>query len=199
MKDSQDRILLGAFKLFLENNYEKVSTPTLEQEIGLTRGSIFYKVRNKEGLFKAVIDRYILHTQASENKLSNIVDTSLKNFIDLYLERVDSTMQGIMSLQIRNVHRAYFNLIYQALQYYPGFDTKIVKVFNDDLLFWKKIIEGALKNREIKSSCDIELTAMKFRYIYSGLSFEQSLMTGLNLNELRNLYYSYYNEIKNGK
>ena len=50
-----------------------------------------------------------------------------------------------------------------------------------------------------KQSCDIKELAQRFRYTYSGLSFERSILSGVDVEELRALYYSYYNEIKNEK
>ena len=62
MVDKEERknnILLGAFKLFLSKEYGDVVTADLEEATGVTRGAIYYKVKNKGGLYKAVIDRFI--------------------------------------------------------------------------------------------------------------------------------------------
>jgi len=194
-----DRILVPAFKLFLTYNYEKVSTSMLELETGLTRGAIFYKLKSKEEIFQAVIDKFILQTQSTNYKFSEIKSTTLKKFIAEYLQRVDYTMEKILSFEIENLHRAYFSLIYQALQYYPGFDKKITDIFSSELILWETIIQKAKEVGEIKASCDTKVTAQKFRYTYSGLSFEQSLLKGLDTNELKKIFYSYYNDIKNEK
>lgn len=189
-----DRILLPSFKLFLTNNYDSVSTTKLEDATGLTRGAIYYKLRTKEEIFNAVVNKYILKTHTSI-----IIADSLSGFIDEYLDRIKNRMEYMLSLGIENMHRAYFRLLYQAIQYYPDFDQKIVAIFNDDLERWKAIIQHAKNKGEIKQSCNVEELAQRFRYTYSGLSFERSLLYGLNVEELRILYYHYYNEIKNEK
>lgn len=199
MEDSQNRILEGAFKLFLSMNYEKVTVPALEEEIGLTRGSIFYKTKNKDKLFQKVIETYVFNKQSVKNKFPQLAFTTFKEFIDEYLNRVENTMQSIIALGIRNPHRAYFNLLYQALQYYPGFDKKITEIFQAEIPMWENEINKGIISGEILPSIDAHLTAKKFRYIYSGLSFESSLLNGLKKRELKELYYSYYQEIKNGK
>lgn len=189
-----DRILLPAFKLFLTYNYERVSTSKLEEETGLTRGAIFFKHKTKESLFKAVIDRYILQFQSES---SNIQAESLKEYIDLYLEGIEIRMEQMQSLGIANVHRSYFNLLYQALQYYPDFSDKVTEMFCENIKKWEEIVSAAKESGEIKSICDIHKTAVQFKYIYSGMAFEYSLNRGLDVNELRKIYYAYYNEIAN--
>lgn len=189
-----DRILLPAFKLFLTYNYERVSTSKLEEETGLTRGAIFFKHKTKESLFKAVIDRYILQFQSES---SNIQAESLKEYIDLYLEGIEIRMEQMQSLGIANVHRSYFNLLYQALQYYPDFSDKVTEMFCENIKKWEEIVSAAKESGEIKSICDIHKTAVQFKYIYSGMAFECSLNRGLDVNELRKIYYAYYNEIAN--
>lgn len=189
-----DRILLPAFKLFLTYNYERVSTSKLEEETGLTRGAIFFKHKTKESLFRAVIDRYILQFQSES---SNIQAESLKEYIDLYLEGIEIRMEQMQSLGIANVHRSYFNLLYQALQYYPDFSDKVTEMFCENIKKWEEIVSAAKESGEIKSICDIHKTAVQFKYIYSGMAFEYSLNRGLDVNELRKIYYAYYNEIAN--
>lgn len=189
-----DRILLPAFKLFLTYNYERVSTSKLEEETGLTRGAIFFKHKTKESLFKAVIDRYILQFQSES---SNIQAESLKEYIDLYLEGIEIRMEQMQSLGIANVHRSYFNLLYQALQYYPDFSDKVTEMFCENIKKWEEIVSAAKESGEITSICDIHKTAVQFKYIYSGMAFEYSLNRGLDVNELRKIYYAYYNEIAN--
>lgn len=189
-----DRILLPAFKLFLTYNYERVSTSKLEEETGLTRGAIFFKHKTKVSLFKAVIDRYILQFQSES---SNIQAESLKEYIDLYLEGIEIRMEQMQSLGIANVHRSYFNLLYQALQYYPDFSDKVTEMFCENIKKWEEIVSAAKESGEIKSICDIHKTAVQFKYIYSGMAFEYSLNRGLDVNELRKIYYAYYNEIAN--
>lgn len=193
MKDyNLDRILIPAFKLFVTYNYEKVSTSLLEQETGLTRGAIFYKLRTKEDIFKAVVDKFILALQ-SENIP---VGDSLIDFIDRYVDRISVRMNKLIELNIDD-SKGYFSLIYQALQYYPGFGEKITNIFFENQKRWEEIVRVAQDSGEVKQSCDPKLVAQEFRYIYSGLSFERSLLSGLDVNELRELYYSIYNKIRN--
>lgn len=64
-EERRNQILVGAFKLFLEKEYADVTTADLEEIIGLSRGAIYYKVKNKGGLCKAVIDRFIFKSMSA--------------------------------------------------------------------------------------------------------------------------------------
>lgn len=105
-------------------------------------------------------------------------------------------MQRIESIGITNLHRNYFNIIYQATRYYPGFDNLISRIFENELSLWRQIVKNASDNKEIQQQLNIEEVAMRFRYIYSGLSFECSLKQGLDTILLKQLYDKYYEEIK---
>lgn len=189
-----DRILKPAFKLFLMYNYESVSTSKLEKETGLTRGAIFFKFKTKEALFKAVIDNYIISFQSGA---SSMQAQNLKEFIDLFLDGVEMRMKEMQQLGITNLARGYFNLLYQAVQYYPSFSDIIKEMFDNSIKEWENIVNKAKESGEIKTSCDVHSTALKFRYSYTGMSFENSLNQKLDINKLRELFYKYYEELKN--
>lgn len=47
-KDKTDYILQEAFKLFLSKEYVNVTTGDLEEATGITRGSIYYRTKNRD-------------------------------------------------------------------------------------------------------------------------------------------------------
>lgn len=196
-KDTKKKILEGAFRLFLQKNYEKVTIVDIEKSINLTRGAIFYHTRNKEELFIEVINTYIINTHDTIHKFKFDTNCTLKEFIDNYILSIHETMNKIRSFGIENVHQCYFSLIYQALKYYPGFGQLLTETFRKDYELWYSVVLKAYTSQEIKQDLVIESVAKQFRYIYSGLSFEHSLTHGLDITALRQLYYDMYNQIKN--
>lgn len=192
-----DRILRPAFKLFLMYNYESVSTAKLEEETGLTRGAIFFKYKTKEALFKAVIDKYVFDFKPGSLDIKGV--DSLKEFIDRFLIGIEERMKEMQSLGVPSIHANGFNLLYQAAKYYPEFNTKISAMFDLGVQIWENIIQKAKESGEIKPTCDVHKTALRFRYLYSGMAFEDSFSKGLNSDSLRDLFYSLYDELKNEK
>lgn len=192
-----DRILRPAFKLFLMYNYESVSTAKLEEETGLTRGAIFFKYKTKEALFKAVIDKYVFDFKPGSLDIKGV--DSLKEFIDRFLIGIEERMKEMQSLGVPSIHANGFNLLYQAAKYYPEFNTKISAMFDLGVQIWENIIQKAKESGEIKPTCDVHKMALRFRYLYSGMAFEDSFSKGLNSDSLRDLFYSLYDELKNEK
>lgn len=195
-RNTKKRILNGAFQLFLQKNYEKVTVSDIENCIQLTRGAIFYYTRNKEELFKEVINTYILKSGDTENKIKPDASCSLKDFIDLYVEHLNETMILQQKFGIDNFHRCYISLIYQALQYYPRFDELMNARFQQEYEMWYNIILRAFTKKEIKQDLIVENVAKQFRYLYSGLSFESSFKYSMDITALKQLYYMYYEQIK---
>ena len=61
---SRKRILMEAFKLFATMPYERVSFSVMEKEIGISRGSMIYYFKNKEGLFKEVVQGVVYKSRS---------------------------------------------------------------------------------------------------------------------------------------
>lgn len=72
-------------------------------------------------------------------------------------------------------------------------------MFDLGVQIWENIIQKAKDSGEIKPTCDVHKAALQFRYIYSGMAFEDSFNKGLNVDLLRDLYYSFYKELEYGK
>ena len=68
MKTNKAEIYKNAFRLFLQDNYEKVTVVKLEKAIGLSCRGIYHHTKDKLGLFKAVVDTYIFEPHKVENK-----------------------------------------------------------------------------------------------------------------------------------
>ncbi len=65
-------------------------------------------------------------------------------------------------------------------------------MFRQDYEFWKAAIQSAMDSGEIRSDLDLDDTAMMFRQVFFGLSFEQSFLRGLDTARLaRELRFVY--------
>ena len=84
----------------------------------------------------------------------------------------------------------------QANIYYPDFTDKVTELNNKEYQKWETELSKAIKNKEIKEEVDIKLTALQFRNIFLGMSFEKSLTDGLDVDLLLKTYLNIYNQIK---
>ena len=195
-KTTKDFIIDASFKLFLEKSYDKVTVPDIEAATGLTRGSIFYHVRNKEDLFVKVVDKYVVDTQRVKRRMQIQKETTLEEFLQKYIKGVKSTMDFMCSLSIKNIYKSYFFLVMQATLYYPHFEDKAKDLVDTENKAWEKIIKQAIQNGEIKDNTNIEDTVIRFRCGFLGLAFMKSLTEGMTIDELVKYYTNIYISLK---
>ena len=192
---TKDRIIEEAFKLFLINNFEKVSISKLEEAVGKTRGAIFYFFKNKEEIFNEVIDNYIIKTQNPYQKFNFDEDISLEQFIYRYINGINTTMSKMLTVSVVNIYKHYFSLYLQAARIYPNFSEIMTQNSIAEINLWEKVINRAIQTKEIKK-IDTRRYAILFRSCFLGLAFDRCLSYGLNTDELLTIYQDIYNQIK---
>lgn len=195
-KTRKDFIIDVSFKLFMEKSYDKVTVPDIEAATGLTRGSIFYHIKNKKDLFIKVIDKYIVDTQHIKKKMQVQKETTLEGFLQKYIKGVKNTMDFMHSLSIENIYKSYFYLIMQATAYYPHFDEKAQDMIDTEKKVWEKIIRQAIQSGEIDKDTNVKETIIRFRCGFLGLAFMKSLTEGLDIDELTEYYTAIYISLK---
>jgi AcrR family transcriptional regulator len=192
---TKDRIIEEAFKLFLNHNYEKVSISDLEEAVGKTRGAIFYFFKNKEEIFIAVIDTYIIKKQDPDEKFVFSEDLTLEQFIYRYVKGINTTMSRMLSLSVVNIYKQYFSLYIQASRIYPNFSEIMTQHSIVEINLWEKVISRAIQTKEIKK-VDPRHYAVLFRSCFLGLAFDRCLSYGLDTEELLTLYKDLYNQLR---
>ena len=104
VKGSETKRLIreAAYKQFLTKDYNTVPLKEIEKSLNLSRGCMSYHYPSKQELFIDVIDFYIFHKQDAKNKFKDISHTSLLEFIDYYIKRVEETMDAMKVYLIEN-------------------------------------------------------------------------------------------------
>ncbi len=198
MKQTKDIILQKSFKLFLKDNYEKVTVTDLEEVTGMKRGVIFYHARNKLQLFTMVVDKYILSLHNPDTLPQFHPDISLLKYIGAYIEYLQNMIQTVSKeSEDQYCLKSYFQFALQALKYYPHFSEKIEQIFSQEDAIWEKVIINARHTGEIRNIQNISETASLFRRMYFGLSFEKSFLDGLRLSQVHQNFLLIYNLLRN--
>ena len=68
--------------------------------------------------------------------------------------------------------------------------------FQKEHELWRKVIQKAKNNGEIKQDTDVKKTASLFRQVFLGMSYEQSFLNGLDVEELKDKFDSLYSLLK---
>lgn len=208
MKNTLEKIYEEAFKLFMTKHYELVTIRDLEQAIGMTRGAIFYYAKDKEDLFRKVIDKYFLESQTLHSKIdySKVEsDMTLKEFISEYVKGVDSVAKRVYKTamgnlrkksQMSNIDRSYLSLVLNIGYYYPDFNKRMNEIFGLEIKEWETVIRNAVSTGEIRTDVDPKIVAKQFHFIFHGLAFNSALEDGIRSTDLEALYLSLYDFIK---
>jgi len=192
-QDTKELILKESFKLFAWKRYEQVTVSDLERVTKLTRGAIFYYMKNKEHLFIEVLDKFML------NKNTPQVDAqvTLMSYIDLFIEQIKKTKKIMSLLGVKNMNFAYANIANQAIYYYPEFIKLAKEKENEELKNWLKVLQNAVQSGEINSTIDINEIANIIQLMYRGLCDTGVMLPeGIDLEETHKSLICLYNLIK---
>lgn len=197
-EERRNQILVGAFKLFLVKEYADVTTADLEEIIGLSRGAIYYKVKNKEGLYRAVIDKFVFELLSNSLEREELVSNE-KPFLSFIMNELTLTKERMNSVRNTLIYvnsTEYINLLSSAKFHYEGFNDRCKALDQEITQMWLTYYEKGLSARELNQSIDPPLVVSMFRSLYYGDSFIQSI-TGneLDIEELKNKYLLLYNSI----
>lgn len=202
MITNREEVIDKAFKVFLKMNYEKASISTLAKACGVVKTGVVYYFPHKLDLFIAVADKFVLQLQTPANKFTTSTNT-LAEFIDQYVAGVSNTMKGIVNLvdDGNNPYDCcpnfyYIHFLSQVRMYYPNVRQKIANIFQQEYEMWKNVIQKAKDDGEIKGDTDVSKAARLFREVFCGLSYEQSFLNGLNINNLNDSFQYLYSFLK---
>ena len=193
-QDTKDLILKESFKLFAYKRYEQVTVSDLERATKLTRGAIFYYMKNKEHLFIEVLDKYMLISyapQADDGQLT------LLSYIDLFVEQLKKTKKQMSSVGVKNMNFAYANIANQAIYYYPDFAKQVKEKDDKELKSWVNILQNAIQSGEVNAAIDVESVANIFQHTFTGLGNQGIILPeGIDLEETYKTFMCIYNLIK---
>jgi AcrR family transcriptional regulator len=210
-KDTEDKIYRAAYKLFISKPYEMVTVREMESAINMTRGAIFHYVKDKEQLFREVIERYYLKTQDIYNRVGEDVlekDITLLQFIDIYIAGVEKTVNKLYTdagvdknnldkqQLMSHLDRFYISLLLNAGFYLNDFVEKMDSLLRIEKNTWLFFIQKGIEKGEIKPNTDVKLFSELFMSIYFGKALRDSLKNGISTTGLKDLFLGIYNKIK---
>ena len=158
MNDTREYIIDKAFSLFLKDSYVAVSISDISNAIGLTKGALYHHFKNKEELFKAVIDKYFV---VNEIELNTETDTFLE-FSEACIRNAKETLQNIFSHGQEFEVINYMSLIADSFRHYPGFADQKIQFIQNETDKIKTILVKSIERGEIRSDIDTTLIAQSY-------------------------------------
>ena len=166
MGDTREFIIEQAYNLFISRSYEAVSVSDISKAIGFTKGAMYHHFTNKEMLFKAVIDKYLIITGI------NIRDTeiTLAQFIEESIKHTREIIHGIFGETPAFVPINYMSLIIDAFRHYPGFANDKENLLTNEIKKIKTIMDNAIAKGEIRNDINTSVMAANFFSISMGMA-----------------------------
>lgn len=166
MKDTREYIIDEAYKLFLNNSYEAVSISMISEAIGFTKGALYHHFRNKEELFRAVIDKHFpLHTVSVDMET-----ISLKEYTRVCISHTQKILEALFADEKEFIPVNYLSLIADCFRHYEGFAEQKNQVIDNFISQAETIIYNAIKRGEVRDDVDVPVIAMHYFSFSIGLA-----------------------------
>lgn len=166
MDNTKDFIIEESFKLFLNRSYEAVSISDISQAIGFTKGALYHHFKNKEELFRSVVDKYLFIPEA----IADIETISLSEYIQLCSVQAEKIIKTLFGFEMFFSPINYISMFADAFRHYPGY-AKLKGIFiNNEIEKTTKVLENAIKSGEIRADINPSLIATNFFSINMGLA-----------------------------
>lgn len=193
---SRKKILMEAFRLFAQMPYERVSFSLMEEAIGISRGSMIYYFKNKEGLFREVVQSFIFGA-SSIRAVPDAYKLSLYSFYSYFIEILEREKEQMSGMGVANINEALMRIENSALTYIPNFKSQTAQWYEEELQIWESVIEHAISTGEIKKNIAPVTVSHFFEDCYIGKSFHGVFTeTGYDTNKLKQTYDYIYSLLK---
>lgn len=165
MKYSREYIIRRAFDVFMDKGYDSASITVLQTELNMSRGAMYRYFKNKDELFRSVIDIYFFRFF---NRLKNepVENETIKNYIDSIHRRQKLLLSMFTRAGVTHtVFMNYTALMIQAVKHYPDFLIRFKEIQKSLLDNWKKALQNSINAGEIRDDLDIDIMASLFNNI----------------------------------
>ena len=193
--ETRKKLLRDAFVLFSTHSYEKVSFSEMEKKSLISRGSMVYYFKNKEGLFTEMLKNMIFKRSSVES-VPMAYRQSLISFYNYFIEMLNRGRDNLKEIGIQNMNRSMCFIEMSALSNLPGFREKALKWYEDERDIWCSVIEHAITSGEVEKNTNAMFVADMYEKIYLGNSFIGVFtIDGADLNKMKSDFDYLYNLI----
>jgi len=166
MENTKEFIIDEAYKLFLDHSYEAVSISDISKAIGFTKGALYHHFKNKEELFKCVVDKYLYIPDA----IVDVETVSLAEYIQIGIAEAEKIIKKLFGFTLVFTPINYMSMFADAFRHYPGYAELKGAFIGNEIEKTKKVLENAIKSGEIRDDINTSLIATNFFSINMGLA-----------------------------
>ena len=195
-KESRERILDVALKLFMRKGFHGTSLSTVASRAHVTKGGIYHYFNGKEDLYYQTLQAYF------EKKISTCWLDALKNltakefvrnrFVDIIENK--KRIQEMMGIAGDDAILYMFTFLYEATRKYPEFQKAIDEYDRRKYAVYTEIFRIAQKKKEIRADIDAELLAFELDNYMQQLQYMKFVNPALSRDDamLVRLFENYW-------
>lgn len=197
MKINREYILQKSFEQYLLRGYSGVSISVLQQQLNIGRATLYYYFKDKETLFKAILEKYFMEDIRSYETIAP--DITISELIEKRVAVSQKIKNNILLLNNQALNMSNFSaLLLFAYTHYPEFNRFIKNMQLYNILQWKKAISNSMNSFEVKPDVNIDVVAALFANIKDG--YESGVSAEPVMDTFLKTSYDYlYNLIKTDK
>ena len=165
-KDTANRILIQAMRIFLEKGYHGTSVDDITQAAGLTKGALYWHFRSKEDLLKRIVEEYE------------------KRFLDGLIQAVGEVQGGAhdkfekyfrynaaFSYYNRELCVSFATLAAELVGAHHGTEPEFRRIYKKYQKFLSSFILQGKKEKVFKKEIDPDLAALIVIAFHDGILF----------------------------
>ena len=180
MKYSREYILRRAFDVFMSKGYDSASISVLQEELNMSRGAMYRYFKNKDELFKAVIDEYFFRVY-----LKVLINIEKDYTVLELIDAINRRQQLIISAFYRAgfTHTTFLNytaLMIQAAKHYPDFVYEFRDISKRLHNVWRKALAKSIEANEVRKDINIDIMCA----IFNSASLKESSDDNVDSDEL---------------
>jgi len=163
-KDTANRILIQAMRIFLEKGYHGTSVDDITQAAGLTKGALYWHFRSKEDLLKRIVEEFEKRflddlIQAVKDVQGNTHDKFEKFF----------RYNAAFSYYNRELCVSFTTLAAELVGAHHGTEPEFRRIYKKYQKFLSSLILQGKKEKVFKKEIDPDLAALIIIAFHDGI------------------------------
>jgi len=157
--NNKDKIIEVAFLLSLENGFDRVSMKQIQEESGLSAGSIYYYFKDKTEILVSMFNKYIVsNVPLFKENLRNFEGSFLEKLSLIFASKTGAFKKKDLPSNVSTLgeinYEDYFILSMSIYHQYPEIRPLFLEMHCDINDFYYELIQEAIEKGEIRDDLD---------------------------------------------
>jgi len=163
-KDTANRILIQAMRIFLEKGYHGTSVDDITQAAGLTKGALYWHFRSKEDLLKRIVEEF-------EKRFLDGLIQAVKNVRGDTHDKFEKFFRynAAFSYYNRELCVSFTTLAAELVGAHHGTEPEFRRIYKKYQKFLSSLILQGKKEKVFKKEIDPDLAALIIIAFHDGI------------------------------